>query len=194
MLWQCRIGIKTRNILDLDAEIIVGCKLGKPAFQEKLYQLYSRRMMAICVRYTSTRFEAEDIFQEAFTKVFKNIKSYDGGSFEGWMRRIFINTSINYYHSNRKFQEQLDYSSIEETAPADYNVLNEISAKELMALINLLPHGYKMVFNLYEVEGYTHPEISKMLSISEGTSRSQLTKAKIYLRKVLQRHSISKAC
>lgn len=177
-----------------EAEIIAGCLKEKPAFQEKLYQLYSRPMMAVCVRYTSSHYEAEEVFQEAFIKVFKNLKSYQGGSFAGWMRRIFVNTAITYYHSNRKYQQQLDYSSVEATVAADDDVLRVISGQELMVLINLLPAGYKMVFNLYEVEGYTHQEISEMLQIAEGTSKSQLAKAKAYLKKILQKYSISKAC
>ncbi|RDC66207.1 RNA polymerase sigma factor [Adhaeribacter pallidiroseus] len=177
-----------------EAEIIAGCKKEKPAFQEKLFQLYSRRMMAICVRYTSSRPEAEDIFQEAFIKVFRQLKTYQGGSLEGWMRRIFVNTAINFYHSNRKYQDQLDYSSIEETLPAEDNVLDAISEQELLVLINLLPAGYKIIFNLYVLEGYSHQEISAMLRIAEATSRSQLTKAKVYLKKILQKYSITKSC
>ncbi|WP_232064996.1 RNA polymerase sigma factor [Rhodocytophaga rosea] len=177
-----------------EQEIIEGCKKGKSSFQEKLYNMYSRQMMAVCVRYTRSRFEAEDIFHEAFVKVFKNIHSYNGGSFEGWMRRIFVNTAINYYHKNKKYQEQLDYSTIEESSPAEENVLSEISGKELLLLIDQLPEGYKLVFNLYEVEGYTHREISEMLSIAEGTSKSQLAKAKVYLKKILHNYSIKEKC
>lgn len=177
-----------------EAEIIAGCKKEKPAFQERLFQLYSRRMMAICVRYTASAPEAEDVFQDAFIKVFKQLQTYQGGSFEGWMRRIFVNTAINYYHRNRKYQEQLDYSSIEEIMPAEDNVLDVISEQELLLLINQLPPGYKMIFNLYVLEGYSHQEISKMLNLAEGTSRSQLAKAKAYLKKILQKYSISKSC
>ena len=177
-----------------EAEIIAGCKKEKPAFQEKLFQLYSRRMMAICVRYTLSQPEAEDVFQEAFIKVFRQLNTYQGGSFEGWMRRIFVNTAINYYHSNRKYQDQLDYSTIEEIVPAEDNVLDVISEQELLVLINQLPSGYKMVFNLYVIEGYSHQEISQMLHLAEATSRSQLTKAKAYLKKILQKYSITKSC
>lgn len=150
--------------------------------------------MAVCVRYTSSRCEAEDVFHEAFMKVFKQLKSYEGGSFEGWMRRVFVNTAINHFHSNRKYQEQLDYSSIEESLPAEDNVLDVISGQELMQLINLMPPGYKLIFSLFAIEGYSHREISEKLKISEGTSRSQLAKAKMHLKKILQQHSISKAC
>ncbi|MEJ8756907.1 sigma-70 family RNA polymerase sigma factor [Pontibacter sp. H259] len=174
-----------------EAEIIEGCKKGKASFQEKLYQLYSRRMMAVCVRYTHSRFEAEDIFHEAFVKVFKHLDSYSGGSFEGWMRRIFVNTAINHYHKNRKLLDQLDYSTVEESTPAEDDIISQISGQELMEIVNKLPEGYKLVFNLYVVEGFNHREIGEMLSIAEGTSKSQLAKAKIHLKKLLQKYSIS---
>ncbi|PRY12422.1 RNA polymerase sigma-70 factor (ECF subfamily) [Pontibacter ummariensis] len=177
-----------------EEEIIAGCKEGKASSQEKLYQLYSRRMMAVCVRYTSSRFEAEDIFHEAFVKVFKHIDSYSGGSFEGWVRRIFVNTAINHYHKNRKYQEQLDYSTIEESTPSTEDIISQISGQELQALINLMPEGYKLVFNLYVVEGYNHREIGEALNIAEGTSKSQLAKAKSFLKKILLKQQISEAC
>ncbi|MFD2247473.1 RNA polymerase sigma factor [Pontibacter ruber] len=174
-----------------EEEIIAGCQMEKASFQEKLYQLYSRRMMAVCVRYTRSRFEAEDIFHEAFVKVFRNISAYNGGSFEGWVRRIFVNTAINHYHKNRKYQDQLDYSSVEESVPADDDIISTISGQELLALINQLPEGYRLIFNLYVVEGFNHREIAEMLNIAEGTSKSQLAKAKSHLKKMLQKLSIS---
>lgn len=177
-----------------EEDIIAGCRAGKASAQEKLYQLYSRRMMAVCVRYTNSRFEAEDIFHEAFVKVFKNINAYSGGSFEGWVRRIFVNTAINHYHKNRKYQEQLDYSSIEESLPSTEDIISQISARDLMAVIDQLPEGYKLVFNLYVIEGFNHREIGEALNISEGTSKSQLAKAKSSLKKILLKQSISEAC
>jgi RNA polymerase sigma-70 factor (ECF subfamily) len=177
-----------------EQEIIEGCKKGKASSQEKLYQLYSRRMMAVCVRYTRSRFEAEDIFHDAFVKVFKSLNNYNGGSFEGWMRRIFVNTAINHYHKNRKYQEQLDYSAIEEVAPSEEDIVSNIAGKELLLLIDQLPEGYKLVFNLYEVEGYTHREIGEILGIAEGTSKSQLAKAKMQLKKILLNYSLKEKC
>lgn len=151
--------------------------------------------MAVCVRYTKSRFEAEDIFHEAFVKVFKHIGNYKGeGSFEGWARRIFVNTAINHYNKHRKHQTDLDYSTVAEVVPATDDVVSVLSGKELLALIDQLPEGYKMVFNLYVMEGYNHAEIGEMLQIAEGTSKSQLAKAKAYLKKILLKHSISEKC
>ncbi|MFD3001839.1 RNA polymerase sigma factor [Pontibacter toksunensis] len=177
-----------------EEEIIAGCKQGKASSQEKLYQLYSRRMMAVCVRYTRSRFEAEDIFHDAFVKVFKYLDTYNGGSFEGWMRRIFVNTAINHYHKNRKFEDQLDYSSVEESTPSTEDIISQISGQELMNIINQLPEGYRLVFNLYVVEGFNHREIAEALHVAEGTSKSQLAKAKASLQKILLKQSMSEAC
>ena len=174
-----------------EEEIIAGCLQEKPSFQEKLYQLYAGRMMAVCVRYTRSRFEAEDIFHEAFVKVFQNLKNYQGGSFEGWVRRIFVNTAINHYHKNRKYLDQLDYSTVEEGTPAADDIISMISGKELLALINQMPEGYRLIFNMYVVEGFNHREIADMLKIAEGTSKSQLAKAKSHLKKMFQKLSIS---
>ena len=107
------------------------------------------------------------------------------------MRRIFVNTAINHYHKNRKLQEQLDYSTVEEITPAEDDIISQISGQELLEIVNQLPEGYKLVFNLYVVEGFNHREIGEMLSIAEGTSKSQLAKAKVHLKKLLQKYSIS---
>lgn len=167
-------------------EIIQGCIDNKASAQEKLYSLYSRRMMAICLRYTRSRAEAEDIFHEAFVKVFKNIKTWQGGSFEGWMRRIFVNTAINHFHQNRKYFDHVDSSYAETMLSSAENVISQLSTKELLEVIDGLPEGYKLIFNLHVVEGYSHVEIAEMLNIAEGSSKSQLSKAKAHLKKLIE--------
>lgn len=169
-----------------EAEIIQGCLKNRASAQEKLYALYSRRMMAVCLRYTHSRFEAEDIFHEAFVKVFANIHSWKGGSFEGWMRRIFVNTAINHYHQNKKYFDHVDSAHAEVLMSANDNVISTLSTQELLKVINEMPDGYKLIFNLYVVEGYSHVEIAGMLDIAEGTSKSQLSKAKEYLKKLVE--------
>jgi RNA polymerase sigma factor (sigma-70 family) len=168
-----------------EGEIIQGCLKHKASAQEKLYALYSRRMMAICLRYTRSRAEAEDTFHEAFVKVFKSIHTWKGGSFEGWMRRIFVNTAINSFHQNKKYFDHVDASYAENIRCASDNGLEELSNKELLQVINQMPDGYRMIFNLHVVEGYNHNEIAEMLNIAEGSSKSQLSKAKNYLRKLI---------
>jgi RNA polymerase sigma-70 factor (ECF subfamily) len=176
-----------------EAEIINGCVKQKAPAQEKLYALYSRRMMAVCLRYTNSRFEAEDIFHEAFVKVFKNIHTWQGGSFEGWMRRIFVNTSINHYHQNKKYFDHVDASYAEYAVSSPDNIISTLATQELLELVNRLPDGYKLVFNLHVVEGYSHVEIGELLNIAEGSSKSQLSKAKAYLKKLIENRLISAA-
>lgn len=175
----------------LEEAIIEGCKREEPKFQELLYQKYAARMMAVCMRYAKTRFEAEDVFHEAFVKVFQHIKTYQQGSFEGWMKRIFVNTSINNFRRNQKHYNHEQHSDENDAAGADDLILSEITTKELMAVINQLPEGYRLVFNMYVLEGYSHKEIGELLGIAEGTSKSQLAKAKAYLKKVLSNYSVS---
>jgi RNA polymerase sigma factor (sigma-70 family) len=174
-------------------DIIEGCKKNEASAQEKLYALYSRRMMAVCMRYTRSRFEAEDIFHEAFVKVFKNLHTWQGGSFEGWMRRIFVNTAINHYHQNKKYFDHVDSSYAETMLSSSDNIVSELSTQELLDLVNRLPDGYKLIFNLHVVEGYNHSEIAEMLKIAEGSSKSQLSKAKAYLKKLIEDRLISAA-
>ena len=176
-----------------EKEIIDGCLANKASAQEKLYSLYARRMMAVCLRYTRSRFEAEDIFHEAFVKVFRNIHTWQGGSFEGWMRRIFVNTSINHYHQNRKFNDHVDSSYAESLMSTNETIIGAMSNQELLEMVNRLPDGYKLIFNLHVVEGYSHTEIAEMLNIAEGSSKSQLSKAKNALKKLIDDKLISAA-
>jgi RNA polymerase sigma-70 factor (ECF subfamily) len=176
-----------------EEEIIRGCIENKGSAQEKLYSLYSRRMMAICLRYTRSRAEAEDIFHEAFIKVFKNIHTWQGGSFEGWMRRIFVNTAINHFHQNKKYFDHVDATYAESVLSTSENIISQLSNQELLEIIDRLPEGYKLIFNLHVVEGYNHNEIAAMLKIAEGSSKSQLSKAKAYLKKLIDDRLISAA-
>ncbi len=172
----------------VDESIIEGCIAGRRDAQSALYRKYASVMMAICLRYAQSRDEAEDILSEAFLKIFKYMGTYrNEGSFEGWMKRIMINHALNYYRRNRKnpFLETIDAVSEtdilkDETPSSDHA---PVSAEVLLALIQKLPRGYRMVFNLYVFEEYSHKEIGVMLGISENTSKTQLLKARKMLRK-----------
>lgn len=168
-----------------ETEIIQGCLKKQASAQEKLYGHYARKMIAVCVRYTRSRFEAEDVFHDAFVKVFANIHNWKGGSFEGWVRRIFVNTAINHYRQNRKYFDHVDSAYAEETLSSSDNVIADLSNQELLNMINGMPDGYRLIFNLHVVEGYNHSEIAEMLHIAEGSSKSQLSKAKAYMKKLL---------
>lgn len=139
-------------------------------------------MLAVCLRYTRHRMEAEDILQDAFVKVFDNISKFEfKGSFEGWIRRIVINTALKNYSKKSFKQEQIGLENQPEL-PLEPEIYSNLEEEELLRLINKLPDGYRLVFNLYAVEGYSHKEIADLLGIQESTSRSQLVKA----RKMLQ--------
>ena len=174
----------------IDDSIIEGCIAGKRDAQSALYRKYVSVMMAVCMRYAQSRDEAEDILSEAFLKIFTNIRSYRyEGSFEGWMKRIMINHALNYYRKNRRSPFLEDIGEIKETDIIDGEPRSAdhspVSAETLTTLIQMLPRGYKMVFNLYVFEEYSHKEISQMLQISESTSKTQLLKARKMLRKKL---------
>ncbi len=165
-----------------DKELIKGCMREDINCQKMLFERYSGKMMAVCVRYARHRLEAEDILQESFVKVFDNLDKFKfTGSFEGWIRRIVVNTALK-THQKKSFTNEkfaLEHFPDKAEAPVAFSRLGE---QELLGMIARLPDGYKAVFNLYAIDGYSHKEIAQQLNIKESTSRSQLVKA----RKMLQ--------
>lgn len=163
-------------------EIIEGCKRNKRAAREKLYKLFAPKMYGICLRYTKDQTAAEDVLQDGFIKIFKNIGQFrNTGSFEGWMRRIMVNTAIERYRKRHHLHNATEISEAYNLAD-EKDFMDDISAEELMTLVRELTPQYKMVFNLYVVEGYSHKDIAEKMAISEGTSKSNLARA----RKILQ--------
>lgn len=156
--------------------------------QRELYERYSAKMFGVCLRYAGNTEEAEDILQEGFIKVFRKISSYRGeGSFEGWIRRIFVNTAIEQFR--RKTYMQPITEREENSVEATYlSVLDSLAEKDIIKLVQQLSPGYRTVFNMYVVEGYTHRQIAESLGISEGTSKSQLSRAKIILQDLVKQH------
>lgn len=154
--------------------------------QKLLYHRFSPKMYAVCLRYSGNSEDASDLLQEGFIKIFKNLSKYRGdGSFEGWIRRIFVNTSIE--HFRRKVQLQNVTETQENTIQdKEWNVLDNLAEKDIMNMIHELAPGYKAVFNMHVIEGYSHKEIADMLGINEGTSKSQLARAKTVLKKMVQ--------
>jgi RNA polymerase sigma factor (sigma-70 family) len=169
--------------------LIEQCKANNHKAFEVVYKKYYRVLFGIALRYAGNRTEAEDILQDSFIKIFNSVDSYKGrGSFEGWMKRIVQNTAINNYRSNLKFELHIEVSDIENRMVDDsFNSLFEtFDEKNLLALLNTLPQGYRLVLNLYFIDGYSHKEIAEMLNISIGTSKSQLFKAKNYLKGLIE--------
>ena len=174
--------------------LIQGCIDGDRKCQQKLYELYYGKMMVICLRYAKDHDEALDVFQEAFIKVFKNLVRYGNkGSFEGWIRRIMVNTAIDHIRKNKKLKEMVELNeevtgSAEEDNESE-DLLDKISFQDLLNCVLDLSPAYRSVFNMYVVDGFSHKEISTELGISEGTSKSNLAKAKMNLKKMmLERH------
>jgi RNA polymerase sigma-70 factor (ECF subfamily) len=172
-----------------DRQIIDGCARHDRKAQQLLYDKYSRFLLGICMRYVADKAEAEDILQECFLKVFFNIKDFSGtGSFPGWLRKIAVNTAITHYHKNLKFRYHVEIEEYvsHETADNSFDQ-DDFTAEELYRLLNELPAGYRMVFNLYAIEGYKHKEIAEMLGIDTNTSKSQYSRAKAVLRDKLRK-------
>lgn len=171
-----------------DQKIVEGCKAGKHKAFSMLYRKYAAIMLGLCLRYCKNLQEAEDVLQEGFIKVFNNIGKFRGeGSFEGWVKRIMINCAIDHYQSNLKHSFHDNLGDLEEKVaeseevPGMYQELG-IGKEELMRMIQELPDGYRIVFNLYAIEGYSHREVAESLGISENTSKTQLMKARRVLR------------
>jgi RNA polymerase sigma factor (sigma-70 family) len=169
-----------------ETDLIAGCIAGERKMQEELYQRFASKMFGVCLRYAGNHEEGEDILQEGFIKVFKKIASFRGeGSFEGWIRRIFVNTAIE--HFRRKTYLQPITEREEDTVKGDYiSVLDTLAEKDIIKLVQQLSPGYRTVFNMYVVEGYTHKQIGDILGISEGTSKSQLSRAKTLLQELVR--------
>lgn len=172
------------------AEVIELCKHNKPKGQQLLYQMYARLIMGICTRYCN-RTDADDMFQEVFIKIFQNIQQYRGeGVLEGWVRRIAVNTCLRHLKKNIMTVDIEDIAGSDVVNYEGENAVDQLSTSELVEIINDLPIGYKTVFNLYVVEGFSHKEISEMLHVNEGTSKSQLHHAKNMLKQLLYKKNI----
>ena len=169
-------------------DIIEGCIRGEKNAQDRLYKQFSSLLYGICLRYAGNKMEAQDVLQEVFVKIYNNIASYNHqGSFEGWLRRIAVNTSITNYRRNLKHAFQKDVDDLTKMNEEPFDVEDsEFTAEELMLCIEKLPLGYKTIFNLYVIEGFMHKEISDMLNIDVNTSKSQLSRAKVYLQRELK--------
>lgn len=141
-------------------------------------------MLAVCLRYVNDMETARDLLQDGFVRVFMNIHSYTGtGSFEGWLRKIFVNGALEYLRKSDVLRESTDLDSSADLVQLDSSAIEHLSAAELMKLIQELPVGFRTVFNMFAIEGYSHKEISEALGITESTSRSQFTRARQLLQK-----------
>lgn len=173
-----------------EQELIDGCRRREPHAQEQLYRQFSGKMLALCARYIRDKMEAEDVLVMGFTKIFERIDQYKGdGSFEGWIRKIMVNESLTYLRRNKNMYLETDIEAADREP--DYQRLeDQLEAEDLMNLIDELPSGYRIVFNMYAIDGYSHQEIAEHLGISENTSKSQLSRARAYLQRSLLKMEI----
>lgn len=169
-----------------ESDLIKGCLDGDAAMQRELYDRFASKMYGVCLRYAGNTHDADDILQEGFIKVYNSLYKFRGeGSFEGWIRRIFINTCIEQF---RKKVKSYNISEVHENTvdDDDLSALDVLDTKDLVKMIRELSPGYQAVFNLFVVEGYSHKEIGEMLGITEGTSKSQLARAKSTLKRMIE--------
>ncbi|HEY9114696.1 MAG TPA: RNA polymerase sigma factor [Bacteroidales bacterium] len=177
--------------MEFDPAFIKLLKAQDRKAQKTFYLQLAPKMYGVCLRYASDGDDAEDIMQEGFIRVFRHVKDFRGdGSLEGWVRRTMVNTAINFYRKRIKRGINTDLKYVKGKADDKVFVIEKLAAEEIIELVKKLPDGYRTVFNLNVIEGYTHKEIGEMLNISENTSKSQLSRARASLQKMI--HSISK--
>ncbi len=166
--------------------IIKGCCTGDRSSQTRLYELYAPKMLIVCMRYAKNREEAEEILQEGFYRVFKYIYQFNNtGSFEGWIRKIMVNAALQKYKSKSHLHPVIHIDQGDRHLSDGTDIYSNLHVKELIRLVQSLPAAYRLIFNLYVFEGFKHREIAKMLDISEGTSKSNLSDARAILQKAL---------
>ena len=164
-----------------EIELVKLCVTGNRVHQEMLYHKYASKMFGVCLGYISDRDAAKDVLQDGFIKVFTSLQKFKGeGSLEGWIRRIIIHTAVDHYRKFIRDQRNVNIDEVK-IVPFEVSIPDKILEKELLGLIHKLPEGARIIFNLYVVEGYSHNEIAEMLDISSGTSKSQVSRARVML-------------
>jgi RNA polymerase sigma factor (sigma-70 family) len=171
-----------------DIELINGCVENDRFYQKKFYERFAKKMLAVCLCYTRDTYEAENILQEGFIKIFENITGFKPtGSLEGWVRRIIVNTATDYYRKKKRIR--FSEVNLEEAENRVGTIdLDRFAIKEIISAVQELPEGSRMVFTLYAIEGYTHKEIGEALGISAGTSKSQFSRARMLLQNKLKKN------
>ena len=170
-----------------DEELVSGCISKNPSAQKLLFERFSRKMMGVCLRYADRGEEAEDMLQNGFIRVFDKIETFRGsGSLEGWIRKIVVNESLTYLRKNKAMRLNVDIDDAKYMIPGNSHVGENMNEKDLLKMIQQLPIGFRTVFNMYAIEGYSHKEIAEQLGISEGTSKSQYSRARAHLQNMLR--------
>lgn len=169
--------------------LVEACLRGERSAQKRLYDVYARRMMPICLRYTNDRESAIDLLHDAFVKVYAHLDDFKfEGSFDGWMRRIFVNTALAQLRKTAEQPYTVDVEEARGLSQNDYSVLDTMSAEEIMRCIASLPEIYRVVFNMFAVDGYSHKEIAEQLNITESSSRVYFLRARKLLQEMLEKN------
>ena len=172
-----------------EKQLIEGCINKDRKAQKALYDKYSKRMMAVCLRYVKNTDDAQDLLQEGFIKLFTNIHKYMGeGLFDGWVRKIFVNCALERLRYQDVLKNADDITETDYADLPDESTVSQLSAEEIMAYVRMLPDGFRTVFNMFAIEGYSHKEIGQKLHIAESTSRSQYVRARKMLQKMILHH------
>ncbi len=174
-----------------DDDLVRGCRENNRKSQEMLYRRYAKSMYSLCLIYESNRDNAKDILQDAFIKIFRHMNSFDGqGSLTGWMKKIIANTAIDHYRKNYNDVQFIPIEDIVHPFSNEESVASILNTKDLISQVNRLPRGARMIFQLHAIEGYSHKEIADLLNISEGTSKSQINRAKQLLQQWIGGYNI----
>lgn len=176
-----------------DSSLVKKCIAGDARAQRELFEKFAPKMLGVCLRYMKDIQQAEDVLQDGFVKVFTKLSNYSGnGSLEGWIRRIIVNTALDEIRKNVKFQDSINVDDVDYKLELDSYILEGLIADDLMLLINEMPSGYKVIFNMFAIEGFSHKEIAAQLNISENTSKSQYSRARAYLKTKLEELGIER--
>ena len=175
-----------------EEQLVKKCLEKDALAQKELFEYYSRRMMGVCLRYAQDAEEAQDVLQMGFIKVFEKLDMYSSqGSLEGWIRKIIVNTALDIIRKNKKFQNDVEMDKVDyQLHNYGENAVQALSAQDLLKVIQEMPQGFKTVFNMFAIEGYSHKEIAEELNISVNTSKSQYSRARAYLQKVLTEENV----
>ena len=171
-----------------DAALIKACVKGNAKAQRFLFDKFAPKMLTVCVRYAKNKSDAEDVLQDAFIKVFNKISEFKNeGSLEGWIRRIMVNTSLDQIRKNSKFSNDTDLEVVSYKLENNDFTFENLVSEDLLKLINSMPNGYRIVFNMFAIEGYSHQEIASTLGVTENTSKSQYLRARSFLKNELEK-------
>ena len=176
-----------------DFTLVSECAKGNARAQRALFDKFAPKMLTVCLRYAKDTTEAEDVLQEGFVKVFGKLSDFKmEGSLEGWIRRIMVNTSLDSIRKNKKYLTDAKLEDVDYKVMSLESASDQLQAEDLLKLVQLLPEGYKVVFNLFAIEGYSHKEIADLLGVSENTSKSQYSRARAHLRMQLEKLEIER--